>query len=140
MTVREITETTIEQTCEVCRHDRTLNLDDLDVGIAIEGHINPDVVPLPSCESCGAIEYLIPSAEGAPDHPSPGSLGHRHAILVDVLHERLVQRGRVTSGIDIDMLKKKKHIPEEIDRWFKDGLKLSSPTESSSGGEGPQES
>jgi hypothetical protein len=108
------------------------------VGIATNSHINADVVPLPPCESCGAAEYLIPSAEDAPDHPAQGSFGHRHVILVDVLHERLVQRGRVTSGIDIATLKKKKHTPEEIDRWFKDGLKLSSPTEPSLEEEGSQ--
>jgi hypothetical protein len=128
MTVREITETTIEQTCEVCQHDRTLNLDDLNVGIAIEGHINPDVVAMPPCESCGAIEYLIPSAEGAPDHPSPGSLGHRHAMLVDVLHERLINRGRVIAGVEADKLKKKKRSKDELDQWFKEGLKLAKPT------------
>ena len=33
MTVREISENTIAQTCEVCRYDRTLSLDDLDVGM-----------------------------------------------------------------------------------------------------------
>jgi len=54
------------------------------------------------------------------------------------LHERLVQRGRVTNGIDITRLKKKKRSPEEIDRWFKDGLKLSSPAEAFSNAEDSQ--
>ena len=138
MTINEITEQSIEQTCDFCGHVRSSNMDDLTVGIATNSHINADVVPLPPCESCGAAEYLIPSAEDAPDHPAQGSFGHRHAILVDVLHERLVQRGRVTSGIDATMLKKKKHSPEEINHWFKDGMKLSSSTVPSSEGEGSQ--
>jgi len=138
MTIKEITEETIEQTCDVCGHVRSSNLDDLNVGIATEGQVNADVMPMPPCESCGAVEYLIPSKKDAPDHPSPGCFGHRHAILVDVLHERLVQRGRVTSGIDVTRLKKKKHSSEEIDRWFKDGLKLSSPAEAFSNAEDSQ--
>jgi hypothetical protein len=124
MTINEITEQSIEQTCDFCGHVRSSNMDDLTVGIATNSHINADVVPLPPCESCGAAEYLIPSAEDAPDHPAPGSFGHRHAILVDILHERLVERGRVASGIETAKLKKRKRTKEEIDHWFEDGLDL----------------
>ena len=127
MTIKEIFEESIEQTCGVCRHERTLSLDDLNVGIATEGQNNPDVVPLLPCESCGAVEYLIPSKDDAPDHPSPGSIGHRHAMLVDVLHERLVTRGKVIKEIEPDKLKKKKRPKAELDRWFKEGLKLEKP-------------
>ena len=127
MTIKEILEETIEQTCEVCRHVRTLNLDDLNVGIATDEKINPDIIPLPPCENCGAVEYLIPSKEDAPDHPSSGSIGHRHAMLVDVLHERLVTRGRIIAEVDVEKLKKKKRSKEELDRWFIDGLKLAKP-------------
>ena len=140
MTINEITEQSIEQTCDFCGHVRSSNMDDLTVGIATDNQINADVVSLPPCERCGAAEYLIPSAEDAPDHPAPGSFGHRHAILLDVLHERLVQRGRVTSGIDIATPKKKKHSPEEINLWFKDGLKLSSPADSISNAENSRKS
>ena len=128
MTIKEINEESIEQTCDVCGHVRTSNLDDLTIGVTTEGHINPNVVPLPPCESCGATEFLIPSKEDAPDHPSPGSIGHRHAMLVDVLHERLVSRGRVIAGVEANKLKKKKRTKGEIDRWFKEGLKLAKPT------------
>ncbi len=127
MTIKEINENFIEQTCDVCSRVRSANLDDLTVGLVNEDQINGDMIPLPKCESCGAVEYLIPSKEDAPDHPSPGSLGHRHAMLVDILHERLVSRGRVINGVDPSQLKKKKRTEEEIDRWFKDGLKLERP-------------
>lgn len=128
MTIKEINEESIEQNCDVCGHVRTSNLDDLTIGVATEGQNNPDVVPMPPCESCGATEFLIPSKQDAPDHPSPGSIGHRHAMLVDVVHERLVTRGRVIAGVEASKLKKKKRTKGEIDRWFKEGLKLAKPT------------
>ena len=128
MTIKEIKEETIEQTCDVCGHVRTSNLDDLTIGIATEEQINPNVMPMPPCENCGATEFLIPSREDAPDHPSPGSIGHRHSMLVDVLHERLVTRGRVISEVEVDKLKKKKRTNDELDQWFKEGLKLAKPT------------
>jgi hypothetical protein len=138
MTIREISDNSIEQTCDVCGNVQSCSLDDLTVGLMTENQVNGDVIPIPPCGNCGAVEYLMPSKKDAPDHPSPGSFGHRHAILVDVLHERLVQRSRVTNGIDATTMKKKKHSPEEINHWFKDGLKLSSSTVPSSEGEGSQ--
>ena len=128
MTIKEIADETIEQTCDACGNLRTANIDDLTIGVATEEQINPNVVQLPPCESCGATEFLIPSKEDAPDHPSPGSIGHRHAMLVDVLHERLITRGRVIAGVEADKLKKKKRTKDELDQWFKEGLKLAKPT------------
>ena len=127
MTIKEINEESIEQTCDVCGHVRTSNLEDLTIGVETEGENNPNVVPMPPCESCGATEFLIPSKEDAPDHPSPGSIGHRHAMLVDVVHERLVTRGRVIAGVETNKLKKKKRSKEELDRWFAEGLRLAKP-------------
>ena len=127
MTIREITDDTIVQTCEACGKTRTVELTALSIGVVHENHINDSVVPMPACSQCGATEYLIPSEQDAPEHPSPGSFGHRHAILVDVLHERLAQRGRVAKGLDVSKLKKKKRTEQEINSWFKDGLKLAEP-------------
>ncbi len=131
MTIREITDTTLEQTCDACGRVRSANLEDLSVGTAIETDLgtdlNADVIPLPNCDQCGAVEFLIPSAEDAPDYPSQGSFGHKHAILVDVLYDRLVQRGRVTDGIEASGLKKKKRTEQEINRWFQEGLRLAEP-------------
>ena len=128
MTIKEISEETIEQTCDVCGYVRTSNLDDLTIGVATEEQINPNVIQMPPCENCGATEFLLPSREDAPDQPSPGSIGHRHSMLVDVLHERLVTRGRVISEVEVDKLKKKKRTNDELDQWFKEGLKLAKPT------------
>lgn len=131
MTIREITDTAMEQARDACGRVRVVELQDLQVGTAIETDrdkdINTDVIPLPKCDQCGAAEFLIPSAEDAPEYPAQGSFGHKHAILVDVLYDRLVQRGRVTNGIEVSDLKKKKRTEQEINRWFKEGLRLDGP-------------
>ena len=124
MTIREITEEGIEQTCDICERVRQFSLDDITVGMVTEEQINDTVIPLPKCDNCGSVEYLIPSKEDAPEHPSPGSFGHLHAILVDLLHEQLVNQGRLIQELTPDKLKKKKRTNEEIERWFKDGLRL----------------
>ncbi len=135
MTIREITDTTLEQTCDACGRVRSANLEDLSVGTAIETDLdtdlNADVIPLPTCDQCGAVEFLIPTPEDASEYPAQGSFGHKHAILVDVLYDRLIQRGRVTSGIEVSGLKKKKRTEQEIKQWFKDGLRLPSSTQTS---------
>ena len=124
MTIKKITDNAIEQTCDACGRARSCSLDELTVGVVNEDRINADVIPFPCCDNCGSVEYVIPYKEDAADHPSAGSFGHRHAILVDILHERLVERGRVASGIDPAKLKKRKRTKEEIDHWFEDGLDL----------------
>ena len=135
MTLREITDTTLEQICDACGRVRSTDLEDLKVGAAIatdlDTDLNADVIPLPKCDQCGAVEFLIPTPEDAPDYPTQGSFGHKHAILVDVLFDRLVQRDQVTTGIEASKLKKKKRNKDELDRWFKDGLRLPAPTETS---------
>jgi len=135
MTIKKITDNTVEQTCDACGHVRSCSLDELTVGVVNEGRINAGVIPFPCCDNCGSVEYVIPSKEDTVDHPSTGSFGHRHAILVDILHERLVERGRVARGIEPAKLKKRKRTKEEIDRWFKDGLELAPLSDESHKGE-----
>ncbi len=131
MTIREITDTALEQTCDACGRVRTSNLADLTVGTAIATDLgtdlNADVIPLTKCDQCGAVEFLIPTPEDAPNYPVQGSFGHKHSILVDVLYDRLVKDGRVATGIEASKLKKKKRTEQEINRWFKEGLKLDEP-------------
>ena len=135
MTIKKITDNTIEQTCDACGHVRSCSLDELTAGVVNEGRINAGVIPFPRCDNCGSVEYVIPSKKDAADHPSAGSFGHRHAILVDILHERLVERGRVASGIEPAKLKKRKRTKEEIARWFKDGLELAPLSDAPCSGE-----
>ncbi|HEU4411835.1 MAG TPA: hypothetical protein VFS43_41730 [Polyangiaceae bacterium] len=79
------------------------------------------VVALAPCAPCGAVEFLLPSPEGEPEHPSPGSRGHLHRLLVDHLHARLLaaggdggEPGRPRPGPS----------DEELRRWFPGGLRL----------------
>jgi hypothetical protein len=70
-----------------------------------------DVVRLPQCE-CGAVEFLAHSLPNETAHPSPGSYGHLHRLLVDHLHAVL---DGATDG------------PAELAQWFPDGLRLAVP-------------
>ena len=121
MSIREITDTKIEQLCENCGQTRRLNLADLKVGVTREKQPIANVVRLPQCESCGSAGFLFPSGKDEPDHPSPGSFGHLHRILVDVLHSQLLKEGRHVEGIDPDKIHKREH-RDEIEKWFKEGM------------------
>lgn len=127
MAISEIVERGIEQTCEVCGTSRTIDDEALSVGVQGDGAI----IPLPPCESCGAVEYLVRSSVKDREHPSQGSFGHRHQLMVDVLHSRLLKRGRVAKGIDNDMAKGRERTPEELERWFKGKLRLRREQEAS---------
>ena len=124
MSIREITESDIEQCCENCGQTRRLDLADLKVGVIQEGQSIANVVPLPQCEGCGSAEFLFPSGKDEPDHPCPGCFGHLHRVMVDVLHSRLLKEERYVEGIDHDEIHQREH-KEEIKKWFKDGLRLS---------------
>ena len=125
MPIREIDDDFIEQGCAACEAVHRVGLDDLRVGVSREGKVDPSVVPLPPCESCGAVEFLIRSSDSEPEHPSPGSFGHLHRLLVDTLHARLVSRGCLAEGLTRRKAKAARAPGKaEIKRWFKDGLKL----------------
>jgi len=124
MAIREILDTEFEQECEVCSAVRWIPEDDVTVGIERDGQLDPKVVALPACSTCGSREFLICSADDEPEHPSPGSFGHRHRLMVDVLHSKLVKRGRVTEGIDPTKAQGRERTAEELDRWFKGRLRI----------------
>jgi hypothetical protein len=123
MAIREIFEDDIEQTCEVCGAVRRVPDTDVVVGVERDGQFDAKVVQLPNCSSCGAREFLIRSADDEPEHPSPGSFGHRHRLMVDALHSKLVKEGRVADGIDPQKAQGRERSSEELDRWFKGRLR-----------------
>ena len=131
MSLREITDQAVEQACDACGRVRIVELQDIQIGTTFETdgdkEIDAEVIPLPKCDQCGAVEFLIPTAEDAPEYPAQGSFGHKHAILVDVLYDRLLKGGRVATGIEASGLKKKKRTEQEINRWFEKGMKLEDP-------------
>lgn len=124
MAIREILDAEFEQECEVCGAVRRIPEDDVTVGIEQDGQLDPKVVALPACSNCGSREFLIRSADDEPEHPSPGSFGHRHRLMVDVLHTRLVKRGRVAEGIDPTKAQGRERSAEELERWFKGRLRV----------------
>jgi|GEM_PF-1996994 len=124
MTIREIFESEFEQECEVCGSVRRVPDADVVVGVARDGQLDEKVVQLPVCPVCGAREFLIRSADDEPEHPSPGSFGHRHRLIVDVLHSKLVKHGRITDGIDPQKAQGRERALEELDRWFKGRLRV----------------
>ncbi|MGE0327777.1 MAG: hypothetical protein AB7S68_36030 [Polyangiaceae bacterium] len=63
--------------CALCQHERRIPQADLP-------KTETATLTLPACE-CGAVESLIGAPPGEPPHPSPGSVGHRHRLLVDAL-------------------------------------------------------
>lgn len=133
MPVLELTDDTISQHCSVCGADRHVALTSL-----LDGRhgttpvdVTADVVRLPPCEGCGGVEFLIRSAETEPPHPSPGSFGHLHRLLVDELHSRLVQQ-RAPSALKELTLKtpapsRRGPTQEELQTWFPQGLRIQLP-------------
>ncbi|MBN2528954.1 MAG: hypothetical protein JXR76_21375 [Deltaproteobacteria bacterium] len=124
MPLREIRDTDIEQECDVCGAIHAVPEDDVTVGVETEGQLDARVIPLPPCANCGATEYLISSADNEAEHPSPGSFGHRHRLMVDALHSKLVNKGRVAAGIDTAKAKGKERTTDELNKWFKGSMKL----------------
>ena len=126
MPIREIRETDLEQECIRCGAVLAVAFTELQVGAARSSQIDSKIIPMPACPTCGACEYLIRSPDNE-EYPTPGSYGHLHRILVDLLHARLVKAGRVVSGLDAKIVPLREPSQEVIDRWFGKGLKLSRP-------------
>jgi hypothetical protein len=124
MAIREILDTEFEQECEHCGDIHSVADSDATVGLERDGQLDTKVVTLPSCPNCGSQEFLLRSGDDEPEHPSPGSFGHRHRLMVDVLHSKLVKAGRVATGIDPTAAQGKERTPEELTRWFKGRMRV----------------
>jgi hypothetical protein len=124
MAIRELLETGIEQSCDLCGAQRLVA--DEEVVVATEGGGPNDnaVVTLPPCDVCGAVEYLVRTSAKDGEHPSPGSFAHLHRLLVDTLHARLARKGRSADGVGAEMAFAPDPAAEELDRWFKGPLRL----------------
>ncbi len=89
MSIQALENDTLEQKCNACEHIRCFKYKDIQSASDDE---HTGIIVLPACVKCGAIEYLIPTTIYDEPHPTIGSYGHRHQIMVDVLHERLVKK------------------------------------------------
>ncbi len=123
MAITEVREDSIDQVCAQCSGVRTIAFSEVEVGVVRDSQADSSIVPLPACLNCEAQEYLLCSRDDE-DHPSPGSYGHLHRLLVDTLHGRLVKKGRVAKGLDDKSIPEREPSAEVLAQWFKDGLKL----------------
>jgi hypothetical protein len=132
MLVREINAADLDQEFIKCGSVVTVSLTAITAGLSRSGQVNPNVVSLPVCATCGSAEFLLRSPDEE-EHPSQDSYGHKHKLLVDKLHAKLVQRGRVAEGLKPEDVPTKELPAAVIDKWFKDGLKLPPPFQDESG-------
>ena len=100
----------VAQVCAACGKARDVS----NAKVVLQASMETSSLELPPCETCGSVEVLMPRF-CAEAHPTPGSYGHRHQLLVDELAARRMNT------------KLPKSIVEEIERWLPDGLRLEAP-------------
>lgn len=127
MPIREIRTDDLDLECAKCGAIITVPDSVIEVGVVRETNINPNLVALPVCATCGSAEFLLRSPDGEEDHPSQGSFGHKHKLLADKLHAKLVQKGRIANGLQAEDVPTKEPPAAVMDKWFTDGLKLPPP-------------
>lgn len=123
MPIREIHDRDLEQECIACGRSNMYGFDAITAGIAHEERVDPNIIRLPVCGHCGAQEFLIRSPS-KDEHPAPGSYGHLHRLLVDELHARLVNAGRLEGAIDAENIPRHEPNPEILRRYFPERLRL----------------
>jgi len=127
MPIREIRADDLDQECIKCGRVVAVPFTAIAAGVSREGQVNPNVVAMPVCTACGAAEFLLRSPNDE-EHPAQGSYGHKHRLLVDKLHAKLVQRGRLAQGLKPEDVPTKEPPAAVMDKWCKDGFRLEPPT------------
>lgn len=127
MPIRELFADRIEQECIACGDVHDVLFTAFTVGVKRETQINAKLMQLPACPVCGAVEFLATSPDDDPDHPSPGSFGHKHKLLVDKLNGQMVRDGRYLSGLDPATLLNKEPSDATLQQWFPGGRQLRRP-------------
>lgn len=129
MAIEEVMGTELLQRCAGCGAVNRVHFDALVVGVACGDCVDEHVVPLPSCPSCSSTEFLIRTSAGVTDHPSSGSFGHLHRVLVDHVHAELVGRRQVIPSLLDAAGEPRKGLcrppsADAVSRWFKQGLRI----------------
>lgn len=129
MAITELTDTEVVQHCTKCSRQNRIAIDALEAGVAHGDQPDGRIVPLPACPTCRSTEFLIRSPDDEPAHPAPGSFGHLHRMLVDVLHAGLIEREKVIPVLkdhhsNIDVSFARPISDDDIQRWFPKGLKI----------------
>ncbi len=127
MPVIKILEDRIKQECISCEKTHDIPFSDITVGVVREDQIDGKLIQLPACKRCGAQEFLIRSSDNEPEHSNPGSFGHLHRLLVDILHSKLVEKGNIIPDIDPQSLLNNNPISELVSRYFGETLKIERP-------------
>jgi hypothetical protein len=141
MAIQEITDIEVVQRCAVCDRENRVALAKLRVGVEREAQVEDSVIALPECPRCHAQEFLVRSAAKELPHPTQGSAGHLHRLMVDELHAQLVYKGLVVERLvgKADQVVAKPISTEVRARFFNDGLKLSARAVEQLQGKEPQQ-
>jgi len=118
MPIIEITESQLVQRCEACSKTRGLGLDDLHP--TDEGGT---VLAIPACP-CGAVEFIMGAPDDEPEHPAPGSFGHRHRLVVNALVDTVRRRAKGEAGGPLDTAVTQHIGRSDLSKWFPDGVRL----------------
>lgn len=78
MPIRELFADRIEKECIVCADVHDVAFTAFTVGVKRETQVLSKLMQLPPCPVCGAVEFLASSPDNEPEHPAPGSFGHKH--------------------------------------------------------------
>ena len=96
MPIVSLTATSLEHVCAGCGQTHRVRLDSLRLGVSMEAEqrLNKDVIRLPACPGCGALEHLVRSW-AVPSRP--GADGHQgeHRRVVNRLAAMLKAKGKV---------------------------------------------
>src|SRR4051812_10280104 len=131
MAILEVTNTDVLQRCERCENERWIPLAGLQAGVALDpvSGSDPTIIPLPPCPNCSSFECLIREPDDEPAHPSPGSFGHLHRLLVNHLHSVLVSANKVHPFLKDKNGKANSRLAKPVDKanldkFFGGGLKI----------------
>lgn len=128
MAIHEVTTDDVLQRCDACQDEHRVLIDDLEVGVVRDDQVDGRLVPMPPCPACRAVEFLVRAPDEEPEHPSQGSFGHMHRMLVDHLHAELVTRDKVHTALRdgegrVPPTLARPLSTEKRERWFARGLR-----------------
>ncbi|ACY13473.1 hypothetical protein [Haliangium ochraceum] len=124
MPIRAILSEHIEQECYPCGAIRELPLTSFAAGVQRGPQVSGQLMQLPACAGCGAVEFLVASSEKDAGEVAAGSFSHKHRLLVDALYARMVRAGRHLEDLEPATLRTAEPPPDELAQWFPAGLRL----------------
>jgi hypothetical protein len=124
MPILSLASRSLQQRCIACGAQRTVGLDQLETGILHEDDDAAAVVALPTCTSCGSVEFLFGSLDDQPEHTAPGSFGHLHRLLVNQLHAALLDADRITEKSRDRKPRLDRPTDSVLAQWFPHGLTI----------------